>query len=49
MAQPSTFHGERPNNSLEPTRNRRAKVEAGLADVARTRTRETTADEGTND
>ena len=28
-----------PNNSLEPTRKRRAKLEAGLADVATTRTR----------
>ena len=35
-----------PNNSLEPTRERRAKMDAGLADVARTRIRGAIADEG---
>jgi len=35
-----------PNNSLEPTRKRRAKMEAGLADVATTRSRGAVADEG---
>jgi len=35
-----------PNNSLEPTRERRAKVEAGLADVATTLSRGGIADEG---
>ena len=38
-----------PNNSLEPTRERRAKMEAGLANGATTRTRGGLADEGTND
>jgi len=35
-----------PNNSLEPTRDRRAKMEAGLTDVATTRSRRAAADEG---
>ena len=35
-----------PNNSLEPTRDRRAKMEAGLADVAATHYRGGFADEG---
>jgi len=34
------------NNSLEPTRDRRANVGAGLADVATTRSRRAAADEG---
>ena len=34
------------NNSLEPTRKRRAKMEEGLADVATTRSRGAIADEG---
>ena len=38
-----------PNNSLEPTRDRRAKMEAGLADVAMTRNRGAIAGERPSD
>jgi len=38
-----------PNNSLEPTRDRRAKMEEGLADVATTRSGGRLAGEGAND
>ena len=37
------------NNSLEPTRNRGAKMEAGLADVATTRSRVSIAGERPTD
>ncbi len=35
------------NNSLQPTRTRRAKVDSGLADVPATHSRGSLADEGT--
>jgi len=34
------------NNSLQPTRDRRAEMEAGLADLATTRSQKAAADEG---